>query len=298
MEILERAARTSAPVLLLGESGTGKSVAARWVHCRSHLADAPFVTVSCPSLSRELLESELFGHVRGAFTGAFKDHWGRVKAAEGGTLFLDEIGDLPLEIQPKLLRLLQEQEYERLGENITRRASVRLITATNRDLKERVRAGTFREDLYYRLNVISIELPPLRARRADILPFADHYLHHFASRCRRKVTGFRPDTAECFRSYHWPGNLRELCNSIERAVILARGSEITLDDLPTELRVSLGKTPPVSLCCAETALLSLDQLETLQIRRVLATTGSITKAAKILGIDQATLYRKRKKLAL
>jgi NtrC-family two-component system response regulator AlgB len=298
MEIVERAARTTAPVLLLGESGTGKTVAARWVHGRSHLADQPFVTVSCPSLSRELLASELFGHVRGAFTGALKDHWGRVKAAEGGTLFLDEIGDLPLEVQPKLLRLLQEQEYERLGENITRRATLRLITATNRDLKERVRAGAFREDLYYRLNVISIELPPLRARRSDILFFADHYLRHFANRCGRKVFSFRPDAAQCFTSYHWPGNLRELCNSIERAVILARNHEITLDDLPAALRESLGKTSAVSLCCPDAALLSLDQLETLQIRRVLAATGSITKAAKILGIDQATLYRKRKKLAL
>jgi len=167
MEVLGRAARTPASILLLGESGTGKSVTARAVHRQSHLADKPFVTVSCPSLSRELLESELFGHVKGSFTGAIKDHWGKVKAAEGGTLFLDEIGDLPLEIQPKLLRLLQEREYERLGENVTRTANLRIIAATNRDLKRRVAEGLFREDLYFRLNVIAVEMPPLRSRRGS-----------------------------------------------------------------------------------------------------------------------------------
>jgi len=154
-------------------------VTARAVHQKSHLADKPFVTVSCPSLSRELLESELFGHVKGSFTGAIKDHWGKVKAAEGGTLFLDEIGDLPMEIQPKLLRLLQEREYERLGENVTRQANLRIIAATNRDLKKRVAEGLFREDLYFRLNVIAVEMPPLRARDGDLIRFAEHYQRFF-----------------------------------------------------------------------------------------------------------------------
>ncbi len=179
MDTLLRAAKTPASILILGESGTGKSVVARAVHQQSHLADKPFITVSCPSLSRELLESELFGHVKGAFTGALRDHWGKVKAAAGGTLFLDEIGDLPMEIQPKLLRLLQEREYERVGENVTRQAEVRVIAATSRDLKKRVAEGAFREDLYFRLNVITAEMPPLRQRQGDLMRFAEPLLQAF-----------------------------------------------------------------------------------------------------------------------
>src|SRR5271170_2901043 len=185
MDVLHRAAKTPASILILGESGTGKSVAARAVHEQSHLADKPFVTVSCPSLSKELLESELFGHVKGSFTGAIKDHWGKVKAANGGTLFLDEIGDLPMEIQPKLLRLLQEREYERLGENVTRQTNLRIVAATNRDLKKRMAEGTFREDLLFRLNVITVDMPPLRMRHGDLLRLANHYLKHFANQCGR-----------------------------------------------------------------------------------------------------------------
>jgi NtrC-family two-component system response regulator AlgB len=232
MEVLHRAAATPASVLILGESGTGKSVAARAVHQNSHLADKPFVTVSCPSLSKELLESELFGHVKGAFTGAVRDHWGKVKAADGGTLFLDEIGDLPIEIQPKLLRLLQEREYERLGENVTRRADVRVIAATSRDLKSLVAQGTFREDLYFRLNVITVEMPPLRAREGDLLRFAEHYLSHFARQCGRRLNGLAADAVTRLSNHSWPGNLRELRNAIERAVILSRGEQVTAADLP------------------------------------------------------------------
>src|SRR5579862_8757366 len=187
MDTLLRAAKTPASILLLGESGTGKSVVARAIHQQSHLADKPFITVSCPSLSKELLESELFGHVKGAFTGAMRDHWGKVKAASGGTLFLDEIGDLPMEIQPKLLRLLQEREYERLGENVTRTANLRVIAATNRDLKKRVAEGLFLDDLYFRLNVIAVEIPPLRARDGDLVRFAEYYQKHFAEQCRREL---------------------------------------------------------------------------------------------------------------
>ena len=190
MDTLLRAAKTPASILILGESGTGKSVVARAIHHQSHLADKPFVTVSCPSLSKELLESDLFGHVKGAFTGALRDHWGKVKAAAGGTLFLDEIGDLPMEIQPKLLRLLQEREYERVGENVTRQAEVRVIAATSRDLKTRVAEGAFREDLYFRLNVITAEMPPLRQRPADLIRFAEHYFKHFAAVCGRRIEGF------------------------------------------------------------------------------------------------------------
>lgn len=301
MEVLMRAAKTPASILIFGESGTGKSVAARAVHEKSHLADKPFVTVSCPSLSKELLESELFGHVKGSFTGAIKDHWGKVRAAEGGTLFLDEIGDLPMEIQPKLLRLLQEREYERLGENIVRTANVRVIAATNRDLKKRVADGLFREDLYFRLNVIAVEMPPLRQRDADLIRFAEHYTKFFAGQCARQIGGLSDEASACLRAYSWPGNLRELRNAIERAVILVKGDNLQPEDFPAELRAQNGgsgatahhgNAPQVG------SLVSLDQLEEAHLRKILERTPSLTEAAHILGIDQATLYRKRKRIGL
>jgi NtrC-family two-component system response regulator AlgB len=299
MDVLARAAKTPASILILGESGTGKSVAARAVQRASHLAEKPFVTISCPSLSKELLESELFGHVKGAFTGATRDHWGKVKAAEGGTLFLDEIGDLPMEIQPKLLRLLQEREYERLGESITRRANLRVIAATNRDLKRRMADGVFREDLFFRLNVISVEMPPLRARTEDLSRFAEHYLKHFSRLCGRALDGFSEEARAAIRAYPWPGNLRELRNAIERAAILAQGRQVTARDLPSELRAP---APEIAPHTNGTALagdpLSLEQLEEAHIRKVLGQTSSLAEAARALGIDQATLYRKRKKMDL
>ncbi|HEY4302719.1 MAG TPA: sigma-54 dependent transcriptional regulator [Candidatus Didemnitutus sp.] len=300
IEVLSRSAKTAASVLILGESGTGKSVAARALHENSHLNDRPLVTVSCPSLSKELLESTLFGHVRGAFTGALKDHWGKVKAASGGTLFLDEIGDLPLEIQPKLLRLLQEREYERVGETITRQADVRIVAATNRDLKKRVAEGSFREDLYYRLNVISVKIPPLRERPGDLLRFANHYLRHFARQVERPVEHFTAEAEAAVRLYSWPGNLRELRNAIERAVILCTGSEVGLADLPAELRAE-GAIPDGAAEAAAVGaggMISIERLEEIHIRRILERTPSMVQAADILGIDQATLYRKRKKLGL
>lgn len=297
MEVLERAAKTPASVLILGESGTGKSVAARALWEKSHLGDKPFVTVSCPTLSKELLESTLFGHVRGAFTGAMKDHWGKVKAASGGTLFLDEIGDLPLEIQPKLLRLLQERQYERVGENVTRQSDVRIVAATNRDLKKRIAEGAFREDLYYRLNVITVEMPPLRSRPGDLLRFAQHYLKFFAAQCARPVTDFTDEAAAIIKIYPWPGNLRELRNAVERAVILAAGRQVAAADLPAELRAGASAGAGGDPACAG-AMISIGRLEEIHIRRILEQTASMTQAAEILGIDQATLYRKRKKLGL
>jgi two-component system, NtrC family, response regulator AlgB len=296
MEVFLRAAKTPASILILGESGTGKSVIARAIHQKSHLADKPFVTVSCPSLSRELLESELFGHMRGSFTGAIKDHWGKVKAADGGTLFLDEIGDLPMEIQPKLLRLLQEREYERLGENVTRPANVRVIAATNRDLKKRVAEGTFREDLYFRLNVITVEMPPLRTLDADLVRFAEHYARHFAAQCGRQVGGFTPRALACIRSYSWPGNLRELRNTIERAVILAQNEMLEPEDFPSELRQLNGGHADIPAEIG--SLIPLEKLEEAHLRKVLQRTNSLLEAAEVLGIDQATLYRKRKKIGL
>ena len=298
METLLRAAKTPASILIFGESGTGKSVIARAVYQNSLLADKPFVTVSCPSLSKELLESDLFGHVRGAFTGAVKDHWGKVSAAEGGTLFLDEIGDLPLEIQPKLLRLLQEREYERLGENVTRIANVRVLAATNRDLKSRLAEGTFREDLYFRLNVITVEIPPLRSRPADLRRLAEHYAKHFAARCGRKLDGFTEEAITSIYGYAWPGNLRELRNAIERAVVLGRQPQIALGDLPAELRSSLFPAAVSASASQSNSLVTLEQLEEQHIKRVLALTRTVAEAAEILGVDQATVYRRIKKFGL
>ena len=299
MDTLLRAAKTPASILILGESGTGKSVVARAVHQQSHLADKPFVTVSCPSLSKELLESDLFGHVKGAFTGALRDHWGKVKAAAGGTLFLDEIGDLPMEVQPKLLRLLQEREYERVGENVTRQAEVRVIAATSCDLKTRVADGTFREDLYFRLNVITAEMPPLRQRPGDLIRFAEHYFKHFAALCGRRLDGFSEEASAAVRTYSWPGNLRELRNAIERAVIMAKGTKISLEDLPAELR---GQTAPRAKGNGASlevgSMVSMEKLEEAHLRKVLERTSNLAEAAEVLGIDQATLYRKRKRIGL
>jgi NtrC-family two-component system response regulator AlgB len=295
-DVLFRAARTPASILILGESGTGKSVAARAVHQHSDRAARPFVTVNCPGLSRELLESELFGHVRGAFTGAIKDHWGKVKAAEGGTLFLDELGEMPMDIQPKLLRLLQDREYERLGENTVRAADVRVIGTTNRDLGRCVAEGTFREDLYFRLNVITVKIPPLRERVDDLLRFAEGYLQFFAAPCARRFRGFTDRARRSLLHYPWPGNLRELRNVIERAVILSPGPVIDIRDLPPGF--DGGPGTPVRSELAPGKPVALDELEADHIRRVLSNAPSLTEAAEILGIDQATLYRKRKKLGL
>jgi NtrC-family two-component system response regulator AlgB len=300
MEVLFKAAKSPASVLILGESGTGKSVVARAVHEASHLKDKAFVTVSCPSLSKELLQSELFGHVKGSFTGAIKDHWGRVKQAEGGTLFLDEIGELPLEIQPKLLRLLQEREYERLGETTMRQANVRVIAATNRDLKKCVAEGTFREDLFFRLNVISVEMPPLRSRPEDLTRFAESYATHFCAQLGRKFSGFSDAAKRCLSAHQWPGNLRELRNAIERAAILCSGSRIDAGDLPPDVREGTSSTPGVASedSVAAGAGVSLEQLEEAHIRRIVSRSSSLAEAAQTLGIDQATLYRKRKKMGL
>lgn len=292
LDIAFKAAETPASILVLGPSGTGKSVLAREIHRRSTRRDAAFVTVSCPSLSRELLESELFGHVKGSFTGAVADTMGKVAVADGGTLFLDEIGEMPLEIQPKLLRLLQEREYERVGEAKVRRANVRVIAATNKNLADDVRSGRFREDLFYRLNVISVALPGLRDRPADIVRFAENYRKFFAARLGKRITGFSPEVATAFAGYRWPGNLRELRNVIERAVILAGKETIELGDLPEEF--GLKQDPGIQVGSRVT----IDALEAEHIRRVLAISRNLEEAARTLGIDPATLYRKRQKLGL
>src|SRR5262245_23656299 len=293
LDVAFRVAPTDATVLLRGESGTGKGVLARAIHARSPRASRPFVTVSCPSLSAELLESDLFGHVKGAFTGAVADKEGKVAAAEGGTLFLDEIGDLPSSLQPKLLRFLQERAYERVGEARPRTGDVRLITATNRDLAAEVAAGRFREDLFYRLNVIEVTLPPLRERRRDILPLAERLLAFFARQTGKRLGGFTAEAREALLRHAWPGNLRELRNAVERGAILAADPEIGLADLPAAVgqpggaaRIEVGDS------------VSLDDLEREHIRRVLARVSSLEEAAAILGIDPSTLYRKRNRFGL
>jgi NtrC-family two-component system response regulator AlgB len=293
LETVFAVAPSDATVLLRGESGTGKGVLAKAIHARSRRAAGPFVTVHCPSLSAELLESDLFGHTKGAFTGAVRDTVGKVAAAVGGTLFLDEVGDLPLPLQPKLLRLVQDRTYERVGEAAVRTADVRIVAATNRDLEAEVAAGRFREDLLYRLNVIEVTVPPLRERRADVMPLADHLLAQFAGRAYKPLTGFTPAAREVIRRHHWPGNVRELRNAIERAVLLCKGTEIDVPDLPPAVLA-----PPSAAKVAVGEGVPIDAVEVEHIRRVLAASPTLEDAARTLGIDPSTLYRKRKRYGL
>jgi NtrC-family two-component system response regulator AlgB len=292
LDLAFRAAPTEATILLRGESGTGKGVLARAVHARSGRAAAPFLTVHCPSLSAELLESELFGHARGAFTGAVQDTVGKVAVAEGGTLFLDEVGDLPLPLQPKLLRLLQERRYERVGETRTQAADVRVLAATNRNLESAIAAGKFREDLLYRLQVIEVVMPPLRERTADILPLAEHLLRFFARESGKHFFGFTREAEATLLRYPWPGNVRELRNTVERGVILAAGDRVDVADLPAQLGSLTRPTIEVG------ARVTLDELEQEHLRRILLSTVNLDEAARVLGIDPSTLYRKRKRFGL
>ena len=289
LDLAARAASSEATVLLLGENGTGKGVLARWLHARSPRADGPFVTVSCPTLTEELLAGELFGHVKGAFTGALRDREGRLEAAHGGTLFLDEISEISPGLQAKLLRFLEEKQFERLGENRTRRADVRVLAATNRDLQEEVRAGRFREDLFFRLNVMQILLPPLRERREDIPLLARRFLDFFARQLRRIAPELSPAALQALLAYSWPGNIRELRNVLERAVILWPSRVIEPEALPEQITAQAAAMPILG------GNHSLEQIEREHILRVLARTATIEEAAQVLGIDPSTLWRKRKK---
>jgi NtrC-family two-component system response regulator AlgB len=288
IELARQVAPTDAIVLLTGENGTGKSILARAIHGWSKRANKPFAEISCPALSAELLESELFGHIKGAFTGAVRDHSGRIAFCEGGTLLLDEIGDLPVSVQPKLLRFIQEREYERLGDHVTRKADVRFIAATNTNLDEAVRNHRFREDLFYRLNVIQIEIPPLRERPDDVVTLAMKLLTFFGRSNHRVSQRFAEDALQVLRRYSWPGNVRELRNVIERASILCKSDLVGIEHLPEKLLNAEECTKPGDLA-------SLDTIEETHIRRVLASTKSLQEAADILGIDQATLWRRRKR---
>lgn len=284
---LEKAASSEAIILFQGESGTGKTAFARATHKWSPRAEKQMAVVSCPAVPPDLLESELFGHVKGAFTGAIRDTLGRVASCEGGTLFLDEIGDMDLQVQAKLLRLIQDKEYERLGDSISRKADIRIIAATNANLENKVSNGQFREDLFYRLNVINIVIPPLRNRTEDILPLAYDFLSYFCKVNHRQLCKFTAETEEILISHSWPGNIRELRNTIERAVILGNANQIGLDDLP-------GNIIPAKIYPSIGAKVSLSTIEEVHIRRVIAQSSSLQEAADILEIDQATLWRKRK----
>ncbi|HCE8946155.1 TPA: sigma-54-dependent response regulator transcription factor AlgB [Pseudomonas aeruginosa] len=292
LETARQVAATDANILILGESGSGKGELARAIHTWSKRAKKPQVTINCPSLTAELMESELFGHSRGAFTGATESTLGRVSQADGGTLFLDEIGDFPLTLQPKLLRFIQDKEYERVGDPVTRRADVRILAATNRDLGAMVAQGQFREDLLYRLNVIVLNLPPLRERAEDILGLAERFLARFVKDYGRPARGFSEAAREAMRQYPWPGNVRELRNVIERASIICNQERVDVDHLGFSATQSTSSAPRIG------ESLSLEDLEKAHITAVMASSATLDQAAKTLGIDASTLYRKRKQYGL
>jgi DNA-binding NtrC family response regulator len=293
---IDKVAPSSATVLLSGDSGTGKELVARALHYASERTAGPFVPVNCGALVSTLLDSELFGHVRGAFTGAEQSKRGLFVAAHGGTLFLDEIGELPLELQPKLLRALQDGEIKPVGGVEATRVDVRVIAATNRDLSEQVAAGKFRDDLYYRLNVIAIGVPALRARRADIAPLARHFAEASAVRARRGRVEIAADALAWLEAQPWPGNVRELENAVERAVVLAAGPVLGVDDF----RPRGAAAPPIAGALAPgDPVPTLDELERTHILRVLALCeGGKTKAAALLGINRTTLWKKLRQYGL
>ncbi|MGA9340751.1 MAG: sigma-54 dependent transcriptional regulator [Rhodanobacteraceae bacterium] len=293
LETARQVAATDAGVLLTGESGTGKGVLARAIHGLSQRAQAPFVTVNCPSLSAELLESELFGHKRGAFTGATENRLGRVDLAQGGTVFLDEVGDVPMALQSKLLRFIQDREYERVGDPVTRRCDVRIVAATNHDLPAMVEAGRFREDLLYRLNVICLELPPLRERPEDIERLAEYFLARCVAAYRRPARNFSVAGRGALLAYPWPGNVRELANVVERASILCNGTDVE----PTHLSIVRNGNERRAVPRIGDPL-SLAEIEKAHIAGVMSGSATLDSAARTLGIDASTLYRKRKQYQL
>ncbi len=288
LEVIERAAAHDVAVLLRGENGTGKGVLARLLHGRSPRRERPFVVVNCPTLSEELLASELFGHARGAFTGAVKDQEGRVEAAEGGTVFLDEIGEISPALQAKLLRFLQEKRFERVGENRTRTADVRIVAATNRDLEAEVKAGRFREDLLFRLNVVEVTVPALRDRPEDILPLARRFIAFFARQARRPLPELSAAAAKVLAAYPWPGNVRELRNALERALILSAGQVLEPESFPE--RIAAQPTTP-----ALGGDFTVEEIEREHVLRVLARAATLEEAARILDVDVSTLWRTRRR---
>jgi NtrC-family two-component system response regulator AlgB len=293
LETARQAAASDATLLLLGESGTGKSALARAIHAWSARRAGPFVTIACTTLAEHLLESELFGHVKGAFTGAWKDKPGRLEAAAGGSVFLDEVGELAPELQAKLLRLLEERCFERVGDTRTRQVDARILAATNRDLEAEVSAGRFRADLFYRLAVVSVRLPPLRERREDLPALVDHLLAGLAARHARPLPRLSAAARDALAAHAWPGNVRELANALERALVLSRGESIEAESLPDAVLA-----PPRDAAAAPPEALSLEEVERRHVRQVLATSATLEEAAARLGIDPTTLWRKRKRWGL
>ncbi len=309
--VLERVADTPTTVLITGESGTGKELVARALHEHSSRKDKPFIKVNCAAIPKELIESELFGYERGAFTGAVASKPGRFELANGGTLFLDEIGEIPIEMQVKLLRVLQESEFERVGGIKTIRVDVRLVAATNRDLKKLIAAGSFREDLFYRLNVVPIRLPALRERPGDIPLLVEHFLAKFNERLRKKVEGVEPEASELLTQYPWPGNIRELENVIERAVLFCDATKLHASDLPPDVRgipalanVPLPEADLQAALAGEGGLkehvkVAMSRLEKELVSRALQqTSGNVTHAARLLKISRKGLQLKMKELGL
>ena len=295
LRLVGQVAQSDATVLILGESGTGKELIAKAIHYHSPRKDKPLITVNCPSIPENLLESELFGHVKGAFTGAIKDRKGKFELADGGSIFLDEIGDLPEHLQAKLLRVLQEQEFERLGDSRPIQVNVRVIAATNKELMQQVQEGKFREDLYYRLSVVPITLPPLRERKEEIPYLVDFFLERYGKGGKFVI---EPDVISALQSYDWPGNVRELENAIERAVILAEGNRISLECLPPHI---FTQPPRPSSATGEIKEenLSLEQIEKTAIMDALKRTGgNQTRAAQLLKIPRHVLIYRMKKLGI
>ena len=311
--VLERVADSPTTVLITGESGTGKELVARALHEHSTRKDKPFIKVNCAAIPKELIESELFGYERGAFTGAVSSKPGRFELANGGTLFLDEVGEIPVEMQVKLLRALQESEFERVGGIKTIHVDVRLVAATNRDLKKLIAASAFREDLFYRLNVVSIRLPALRERDTDIPLLVEHFLKKFNERLKKQVTGVEPEALEILSAYTWPGNIRELENVMERSVLFCDAQKLRVEDLPGELRGSSSGSvapPPTDLSTSgmplspegglkEHVKVAMSRLERDLVSRALKqTSGNVTHAARLLKISRKGLQLKMKELGL
>jgi DNA-binding NtrC family response regulator len=289
-----QAANSEVTMLLTGESGTGKNVLAGAIHAWSPRHAGPFVTISCTTLAEHLLESELFGHVKGAFTGAWKDKPGRLEAANGGTVFLDEAGELPPELQAKLLRFLEEHRFERVGGSETIAVDARIIAATHHDLEADVLAGRFRQDLFFRLNVVGIHLPSLRERTEDFVALTDHLLAVLGARYRRGAIRLTPEARAALGAYRWPGNVRELANALERAVVLCRNEVIRVEDLPDQI---LAPPRPATQPTTD-ASLSLEDVERRHIEQVLAEAATLEEAAARLGINPTTLWRKRKRYGI
>ncbi len=313
--VIEKIADTPSTVLITGESGTGKELVAKALHEHSSRKDAPFIKINCAAIPKTLMESELFGYEKGAFTGAVGSKPGRFELADKGTLFLDEIGEIPVEMQVKLLRALQESEFERVGGIKTIKVDVRLVTATNRDLEKETRAGNFREDLYYRLNVVPLHIPPLRERRDDIPLLVDHIVRKFNERLKKNVTGVEPEALERLTQHAWPGNIRELENVLERTLLFCEAPRIRLQDLPAEVGMSgvpVAAGPPAAASTSSSSL-PVGELQSLKdivraeterverelIQRALDETGgNVTQAAKLLKISRKSLQMKMKEFGL